>query len=113
MVEIIRLFFFLIDKIENKLENWNGQLLSIVGRLISINKVQLQSPLYVLSMYKIPVKIHKQADRIRNKFLWQETSTNGKWEEIFSKILKNNMHGKIIWRYGCPEHTTNGYGING
>lgn len=42
---------FLIEKIEKKLQNWKGQMLSIGGRHTLVNSVLSAVPLYTLSVY--------------------------------------------------------------
>lgn len=64
---------FLISKIEKKLQNWKGQLLSIGGRHTLLNYVISAVPLYALSLYHIPVTLLHEIDKIRCRFLWQGT----------------------------------------
>ncbi|XP_078152676.1 uncharacterized protein LOC144547863 [Carex rostrata] len=61
----------IIDKVTKKLQGWVGNLLSIGGRLTLVNSVLTAIPLYMLSLYKMPVKVRQQIDRIRRRFLWQ------------------------------------------
>jgi hypothetical protein len=77
-----------IDKVQKKLPNWKGALLSIGGRIVLINSVLSSTPLYMLSLYKMPVKIKKKLDRIRCQFLWQGTSTK-------KKVFLNQMVKKL------------------
>lgn len=60
---------FLLDKVEQKLQNWKGQLLSLGGRLTHINSVLSAIPLYMLLLYRAPKTIVKKIDSIRNRFL--------------------------------------------
>jgi hypothetical protein len=60
----------LITKIENKLQVWQGKLLSLGGRLVLLNSVLSAMPLYWLSLFKLPTLVRRKIDRIRRKFLW-------------------------------------------
>jgi hypothetical protein len=85
-----------IDKVQKKLPNWKGALLSIGGRIVLINSVLSSTPLYMLSLYKMPVKIRKKLDRIRCQFLWQGTSTKKKFALIkWSKICMPRQFGGL------------------
>lgn len=42
-------WFIIIDKIKNRISNWNGRLLSRAGRLVLINSVLLALPIYWMS----------------------------------------------------------------
>ncbi|XP_078176387.1 uncharacterized protein LOC144569787 [Carex rostrata] len=55
----------IVDKVTKKLQGWVGNLLSIGGHLTLVNSVLTAVPLYMLSLYKMPVKIRKQIDRVR------------------------------------------------
>jgi hypothetical protein len=59
--------------------NWKGTLLSMGGRLVLLDSVLSATPLYMLSLYKVPVKIRKKMDSIICQFLWQGTSTKKKF----------------------------------
>lgn len=78
---------FLVDKIEGRLKNWQGHLLSIGGRITLLNFVLSSIPLYTLSIYKIPLTVLKQIDKIRRRFLWQGTSTKKKYSLLDWKAV--------------------------
>jgi hypothetical protein len=44
-----------------------------------LDSVFSTTPLYMLSLYKVPVKIRKKMDSIRCQFIWQDTSTKKKF----------------------------------
>ena len=90
---------FLIDKIEKKLQNWKGSLLSIGGRLTLLHSVLSSVPLYFLSIYKIPDTIIQKIDRIRRRFLWQGNN-NGK-----------RKYSLISWQRACFAKEFGGLGI--
>jgi hypothetical protein len=62
--------------------------MSIGGILVLLNSVLSYIPLYMLSLYKMPVKIRKRLDNLRCQFLWQGTSSERKfalvqWKKIY------------------------------
>jgi hypothetical protein len=67
-----------VAKIRNKLENWKGTLLSLGGRLIMVNIILFAVPLYMLSLYKLHVKVRKKINTIRCRFFWQGSSNHRK-----------------------------------
>jgi hypothetical protein len=50
----------IIDKVQNKTQSWKDSLLSIGGRLTLLDSVLSATPLYMLSLYKLPVKVKKK-----------------------------------------------------
>jgi hypothetical protein len=67
-----------VVKVQNKLANWKRALLSLGGRLTMINVVLSIVPLYMLSLYKLLVKVRKRLDTIRCRFFWQGSSNHRK-----------------------------------
>jgi hypothetical protein len=50
----------IIDKVQNKTQSWKDSLLSIGGRFTLLDSVLSATPLYILSLYKLPVKVKKK-----------------------------------------------------
>lgn len=59
-----------IRRIQARLANWRGGLLSPVGRRILIQSVTTAIPLYWLSHNHIPGKVTKEISRMNAAFLW-------------------------------------------
>jgi hypothetical protein len=60
-----------IDKVQQKKTLiGKGSLLSMGGGVVQLDSVLSATPLYMLSLYKMPVKIKKKLDSIRCQFLW-------------------------------------------
>lgn len=116
---------FLIDKIEKKLQNWKGQLLSIGGRQTLLNYVLSAVPLYALSLYRVPLTVLKDIDKIRCRFLWQGTDKSRKKYALlrWSVVCLTKSHGglgvldlrdmnfallsKWLWKFKDPTYTSN------
>jgi hypothetical protein len=60
----------ILDKVQSKLPNWKGSLSSMGDRLVLLETVLTATPLYMLSLYKLLVKIRNKLDSIRCQFLW-------------------------------------------
>ena len=90
---------FLIDKVEKKLQNWKGQLLSIGGRITLINAVLSAMPLYAFSLYRVPSTVIKDIDKIRCRFLWQGTTKSRK------------KYALVNWSIVCKPKDNGGLGI--
>ena len=77
-----------LDKIIAKLESWKTWYLSLGGRLTLLNSVLSTIPTYYLSILHLPVRVEKEIDRIRRRFLWSSSASesNGyslvKWKNI-------------------------------
>lgn len=63
----------LIEKIERRLDGWNGKLLSRVGRLLLANSFLASIPIYFMGCFMLPYWAILRIDRIRRQFLWGKT----------------------------------------
>jgi hypothetical protein len=88
-----------VEKVQHKLANWKWALLSLEGRLTMVNVILSAVPLYMLSLYKIPVKFRKRIDTIRCRFFCQGSSNHRK------KITL------VVWKKLCLLKEVGGLGI--
>ncbi|CAL5342156.1 unnamed protein product [Camellia sinensis] len=58
-----------IEKVKRKLATWKRKVLSYAGRLTLIRSVLSCMPIYFLSIFKIPVGVAKQIEKIQAAFL--------------------------------------------
>lgn len=86
--------------IENKIQNWKYKLLSQAGRITMIKSVLMALPLYVMSFYKIPMKIFKKIQQLI-KIFWINQSPN---------IQKRCLHWDS-WETLCYKKQDGGLGI--
>lgn len=63
-----------VDIVTKKSQNWKGT----GGRSTLLNSVMSAVPLYMLSLYKLPIGIQKRMDRVRAQFMWQGTCNHRK-----------------------------------
>lgn len=64
----------LIQKVNNRLQGWATNHLSIAGRLILINAVLSSIPTYFMSVFKLPAWVINEIDKTRRKFLWKKNA---------------------------------------
>ncbi|KAK1278996.1 hypothetical protein QJS04_geneDACA014463 [Acorus gramineus] len=60
----------LIERFEQRLEGWKGNLLSSGGRVILLQAVLSNLPIFFLSLFKIPKGVLARINAIRKRFLW-------------------------------------------
>lgn len=72
----------MVTKFENRLQGWQGNMISIGGRLILINFVLSSTPLYVFSIHRILADVLKQLDKIRRNLLYQGTQGKMKYSLV-------------------------------
>jgi hypothetical protein len=73
-----------------------------------VNVVISTVPLYMLSLYKIPVKVRKRIDTIRCKFFWQDSSNHKKkialvaWKKL---CLPKEIRGAWYFRINPAKYS--------
>ncbi|GJV66825.1 RNA-directed DNA polymerase, eukaryota [Tanacetum coccineum] len=105
-----------IQKLHSRLSNWKVKTLSIGGRLTLLKSVLGASPLYNMSIYKVPKGVLKEMESIRSKFFNGADPTERKiawvaWDRILA-AKKNGGLGvssfhalnralilKWVWRF--------------
>ncbi|OAY69027.1 LINE-1 retrotransposable element ORF2 protein [Ananas comosus] len=89
----------IIRNIQRKIDGWQAKLLSRYGRLILVNAVLTNLPLYFLSMFKAPKWVIARIEALRRDFFW-----NG----------GNNAPGKgclVAWKNICKSKKKGGLGV--
>jgi hypothetical protein len=67
-------------------------------RVVLLESVLTATPLYILSLYKLSIKIKKKLDSIGCQFLWQGTSQRRKF-------------ALISWKWICMPRQLGGLGV--
>lgn len=67
----------LVEKLQSRLQGWQGKLLSRGGRLQLLNSVLSSIPIYFMSCFRLPDWVIRKIDRIRRDFLWGKDSGRG------------------------------------
>ncbi|KAI3750395.1 hypothetical protein L2E82_21030 [Cichorium intybus] len=78
-----------IDRFHSKLSLWKAKTLSFGGRVTLIKAVLGNLPTYYLSLYKAPIGVLDQLEKIRRKFIWGGDESNNKtrwvsWDKVIA-----------------------------
>lgn len=60
----------IIQKIQNRIDDWQTKLLTRGGRLILVNAVLTNFSLYLLAMFKAPKWVIHRIESLRRDFFW-------------------------------------------
>ncbi|WOH13938.1 hypothetical protein DCAR_0933451 [Daucus carota subsp. sativus] len=87
----------LLLKLKRKLNAFEASNISMAGRLVLLKAALDSTPVYWLSLYKLPVSVANSIERIRRRFLWGESSeTHRKLHLIgWDRICKNKQEGGL------------------
>lgn len=80
-------FQFLLDKVNNRLSNWKGKMLSMAGRITLAKSVIQVIPSYVMQTVFLPMHVCDEIDRICRRFVWGDEDNHRKvhtvpWNEV-------------------------------
>lgn len=92
-------FFKLKDRVRDRLDGWNKQLLSKVGKVTLLKSVVQAIPIYSMETFKIPRGIYDELDALVRKFWWK---------------TKPNSSGFLTlkaWNEICKSKEFGGFGI--
>nr|GEX50478.1 RNA-directed DNA polymerase, eukaryota [Tanacetum cinerariifolium] len=85
-----------VDKLRYRLSKWKVKTLSIGGRLTLLKAVLGASPLYNMSIFKVPRGILNSMEAIRSKFFnGMEPSTNKITWAAWNKVLASKENGGL------------------
>ncbi|KAL9662535.1 hypothetical protein QQ045_027368 [Rhodiola kirilowii] len=85
-----------IQKFKQKLATWRSANLSMAGRVVLIKAALSNLPLYYASMYKMPVTVAQEMERIQRQFLWGSSDSRRKIHYVkWSKIKKPKQYGGL------------------
>lgn len=80
-------FMPLIEKIERRLEGWQGKLLSRGGRLLLQNSVLAAIPVYIMTCFVLPKWVLRRIDSVRRRFIWAGLNTHGRGISLLNWAL--------------------------
>ena len=80
-----------VDKMAGKLNAWNGQNMSMAGRLTLVKSVLTSQIIHLLSALRVPKEILKLFDDKRKKFMWagNEELTGGKCKVNWTRAARS------------------------
>nr|GEZ13170.1 RNA-directed DNA polymerase, eukaryota, reverse transcriptase zinc-binding domain protein [Tanacetum cinerariifolium] len=86
----------MVDKLRSRLSKWKVKTLSISGRLTRLKAVLGASPLYNMSIFKVPKGILNSMEAIRSKFFnGMEPLTNKITWAAWNKVLASKENGGL------------------
>lgn len=108
-----------IERIQNKLDSWKRDYISLGGRITLIKAALSNLPVYYMSLFKILAKISLKVEKLQRDFLWK-WGLNKKdhlvgWKEVcctkkegglgIDRIKERNMAlmGKWLWRFSTER----------
>ena len=71
-------FRFVKEKVWKKLQGWNKQFLSGVGKEILLKTVAQAVPNFVMNIYLLPLELCKELEIMMNSFWWGNSHINGR-----------------------------------
>ncbi|GJW84185.1 hypothetical protein Tco_0157330 [Tanacetum coccineum] len=88
----------LIEKVQNRVDNWKNKSLSIAGRLQLIQSVIGSLHVFWASVFVLPSQVLRDIEQIMRGFLW-------------SHGLFKRGHAKVAWNVVCLPRKEGGLGI--
>ncbi|KAL9684154.1 hypothetical protein QQ045_021588 [Rhodiola kirilowii] len=86
----------ILQKFKSKLASWRSVNLSMAGRVVLIKSALCNLPLFYASMYKIPVGVVQEMEKIQRRFLWGSSEVKRKIHYVgWSKITKPKKFGGL------------------
>ncbi|CAM8953600.1 unnamed protein product [Rhodiola kirilowii] len=86
----------ILEKFKLKLATWRCANLSMAGRVVLIKSALCNLPLYYASMYKMPVAVANELEKIQRRFLWGSSDLKRKIHYVrWSKITKPKKFGGL------------------
>lgn len=88
-----------LDKCNNKLVPWKRQYLSFGERLAFVNSGLDGIPTYLMSHLRMPTKIEKKLNSMRNNFFWEVNADKGKFHLVkWQEMMKEKKNGGLGMR---------------
>ena len=66
------------ERFQKRLSGWKGKLFSSGGKLVLINSVLSNLPLFIFLFFEVPREVLKKLDFYRSRFFWQSNEDKKK-----------------------------------
>ena len=86
-----------VDKLIKRITGWKGKLLSSAGKLVLLKSCLASTPIYLLSVIKLPKWAIENINSQMANFLWNDQEGNHKYHLSNFKSLAQK---KRVWRLG-------------
>ena len=84
---LVKDWFWLITKFENRINHWSNRLLSLGGRLVLIRSVLTSLPVYWCALFPVPSSILDKLRKLIFSFLWGSSALKKKFHLIDWHLL--------------------------
>ncbi|KAF6134912.1 hypothetical protein GIB67_002313 [Kingdonia uniflora] len=86
----------LIDKSRLRASGWSGKILSFQSRIVLVRSILSSLPIYNMAIYKWPIAVIKEGERIIRNFLWSGDPEKKKFITInWDKVYKHPTEGGL------------------
>ncbi|KAK0599556.1 hypothetical protein LWI29_006326 [Acer saccharum] len=110
----------IVQRLERRMAPWKKSFLNKGGRSVLIKNVMSSIPIYFMSMFKIPVGVAQNIEKLQRSFFWGDGVEKRKvhamkWDTLrkskengglgFGSVLDKNkgLLAKWVWRFGREE----------
>ncbi|GJZ27764.1 RNA-directed DNA polymerase, eukaryota [Tanacetum coccineum] len=95
-----------INKLTSRLSKWKANTLSIGGRLTLLKSVLGATPIYSMSIFKVPKGILKAMEALRNRFFIGADVSDRKmtwaaWDKVLASKKNGGLDGSLWYRVIC------------
>lgn len=98
-------FYFILDKLHDRLASWKSKLLNKVGRLTLAKSVLNAIPTYYMQVNWFPASICHKIDQITNRFIWKGSSGKGLFLVAWDKVSRPRKEGGLGIRVARDMNT--------
>uniref|UniRef100_A0A803NUC3 Reverse transcriptase domain-containing protein n=1 Tax=Cannabis sativa TaxID=3483 RepID=A0A803NUC3_CANSA len=91
---------FLKEKVQKRIQSWDGKLLSKAGKEILLKTIVQALPTYAMSVFLLPIETSKEMERAMCKYWWSSSSKKDKnihWMS-WDRICKPKLQGGLGFR---------------
>ncbi|KAL9658893.1 hypothetical protein QQ045_015579 [Rhodiola kirilowii] len=86
----------ILGRFKQKLASWRSANLSMAGRVVLIKSALCSLPLYYASIYKIPISVAHELEKIQKQFLWGGSDSRKKVHYVkWATVLKPKQYGGL------------------
>ncbi|GJW28722.1 reverse transcriptase domain, reverse transcriptase zinc-binding domain protein [Tanacetum coccineum] len=85
-----------VEKFKNRLSEWKAKSMSFEGRLTLVKSVLGSLPLYYFLMFRVPLSVIKQIERVRKIFFWGGVGEHKKLSWVkWDMLLASHREGEL------------------
>ncbi|KAL1078057.1 hypothetical protein V6Z11_D10G136600 [Gossypium hirsutum] len=98
---------FIVDKVRQKLQNWDARKLSMAGRITLAHSVLLSIPNYFMQFLMIPKGVCSEIEKLVRQFIWGRTDSHIKMSLVgWDSICQPQAQGGLGFRHLNDQNTS-------